>query len=76
MRQINVSNPTTGTIDEAFEYVEAAPEPNRHYSDNAEVITVGTGCKCFAKLNSSDSGRFAYYYNDTWNYGQGTCLTT
>ena len=75
IRQVSVGNPSTGTIEEAFEYVDAAPGPNKYYSNNAEVIIVGAGCKCFAKLNSSDSGRIAYYYNDTWYYGQGTCLT-
>ena len=72
--QVAVSNPTTGTIEAAFEYVDAASEPNKYYSNNAKVILVGPGCKCFAKLSSSGSGRFAYYYNDTWYYGHGTCL--
>ena len=75
IRQVSVGNPSTGTIDEAFEYVDAAPGPNKYYSNNAEVIIVGAGCKCFAKLNSSDDGRIAYSYNNTWYYGQGTCLT-
>ena len=74
IRQVSVGSPTTGTINEAFEYVDAAPGPNKYYSNNAEVI-IGGMCKCFAKLNSSDEGRIAYYYNNTWYYGQGTCLT-
>lgn len=74
IRQVSVGNPSTGTIDEAFEYVDAAPGPNKYYNNNAEIIIGGT-CKCFAKLDTSDSGRIAYYYNDTWYYGQGTCLT-
>ena len=74
LRQVIVRNPTTGTIDEAFEYVDAAPGPNKFYSNNAEIPVVGT-CKCFAKLNSSDAGRIAYYYDGNWYYGQGTCLT-
>ena len=74
IRQVSVGNPTTGTINEAFEYVDAAPGPNKYYDNNAEII-IGGACKCFAKLDTSDSGRIAYYYNDTWYYGQGTCLT-
>ena len=75
LRQVIVSETSTGTIDEAFEYVDAATGPYKCYSNNAEVPIVGV-CKCFAKLDSSDSGRIAYYYNDTWHYGQGICLTT
>ena len=75
LRQVVVHNPTEGTLDEAFEYVNAAPGPNKYYSTNAEVIIVGSARKCFAKLSYSDSGRIAYYYNETWYYGEGTCLT-
>ena len=74
LRQVIFRNHTTGTIDEAFEYVDAAPGPNKYYSNNAEISTVGT-CKCFAKLNSSDHGRIAYYYDGNWFYGEGSCLT-
>ena len=74
LRQVIVRNPTTGTIDEAFEYVDAASGLNKYYSNNAEISGVGT-CKCFAKLNSSDDGRIAYYYDGNWYYGEGTCLT-
>ena len=74
LREVNVRNPTTGTIDEAFEYVDAANGPNKYYSNNAEIPIVGTG-KCFAKLNSNDDGRIAYYYDGNWFYGEGTCLT-
>ena len=75
IRQVVVANPTEGTLDEAFEYVDAAPGPNKYYNNNAEVIIVGNTRKCFAKLSSSDSGRIAYYDNETWYYGEGTCLT-
>lgn len=76
---VTVSNPDTGTIDEAFEYVDAAPGSYKYYNNNAQVIGAGP-CKCFAKLDASmdfsNPGRIAYYYNDTWYYGTGTCLTT
>ena len=74
LREVIVRNPTTGTIDEAFEYVDAASGLNKYYSNNAEIPVVGT-CKCFAKLNSNDDGRIAYYYDGNWYYGEGTCLT-
>ncbi len=67
-----ISNIEEGTIDEAFKYVDAGPESYKYYSNNAEVINHGA-CKCFAKVNNTDEGRFAYYYNDTWRYGEGTC---
>ena len=74
IEQVSVANPTIGTIDEAFEYVDAAPGPFKFYDYNAKVI-IGGECKCFVNLNSNgDSVRIAYYYNDTWYYGQGTCL--
>lgn len=73
MRNVSVANPDTGTIDEAFEYVDADAGPNKYYSNNAEVLVAGM-CKCFAKLNSNDFGKIAYYYNDTWYYGQGYCV--
>ena len=72
--KVSIGNPTTGTIDEAFEYVDADRGPNKYYSNNAEVIIAGM-CKCFAKLGFNDTGRIAYYYNDTWYYGPGSCLT-
>ena len=76
--QAEVSAPSTGTIDEAFEYVDAAPGPRKYYDNDASFIFVGVH-KCFAKLHSSDSsssysGRIAYYDNDTWKYGEGACL--
>lgn len=74
IRQVSVGNPATGTIDEAFEHVDAGSGPNKYYNNGAEVIGVGS-CKCFAKLDSTNYGRIAYYYNDTWYYGAGTCLT-
>ena len=74
LRQVIVRNPTTGTIDAAFEYVDASNGPNKYYSNNAEIAIVGT-CKCFAKLNSTDDGRIAYYYDGNWFYGEGSCLT-
>lgn len=73
IREVSVNNPTTGTIDEAFEYVDASPWPYKYSNDNAQVIAIGL-CKCFAKLSGNDTGRIAYY-NDTWHYGEGTCLT-
>ena len=80
IRQVIVANPTTGTIAAAFEYVDAAPWSNKYYDYNAEVI-IGGMCKCFVNLNLSDSGsnvdgRIAYYYNGTWYYGNGTCVTS
>ena len=75
IRQVIVANPTTGTIAAAFEYVDAAPWSNKYYSNNAEVSTIGM-CKCFAKLDDTISGRIAYYYDDTWYYGHGTCQTS
>src|SRR5699024_5807416 len=36
-RQVTVSNTTKGTFDEAFEYVDAAPGPNKFYNDDAKV---------------------------------------
>ena len=75
IRQVSVGNPSTGTIEAAFEYVDAHPASNKYYDYNAEVFNAGE-CKCFARLNSNDIGRFAYYYNDTWNYGEGYCMTT
>ena len=74
LRQVIVRTHTTGTIDEAFEYVDAASGLNKYYSNNAEIPVVGT-CKCFAKLNSNDDGRIAYYYDGNWFYGEGSCLT-
>lgn len=76
--QAEVSAPYTGTIDEAFEYVDAAPGPRKYYDTNAKFIFVGVH-ECFAKLHSTDSsssysGRIAYYDIDTWKYGEGTCL--
>lgn len=73
--RVFVSNPTTGTFYAAFEYVDAAPGPSKYYDDAADIIISSSKCKCFVNLNTSgDSGRIAYYYNDTWYYGQGTCL--
>ena len=74
IRHVNVANPTTGTIDAAFEYVDAVPGSNKYYDNNAEVNSIGM-CKCFVKLSSYNSGRIAYYYNETWHYGEGTCST-
>jgi len=75
LREVNVRNPDPGTIDAAFEYVDSALGLNKYYSNNAEVATVGM-CQCFAKLDSNNSGRIAYYYDDTWYYGHGICQTT
>ena len=72
MRQVSVPIPTIGTIEAAFEYVDAAPGPFKYYDDNAEVLNVDA-CKCFARLDSDNSGRIAYYNGD-WYYGPGTCL--
>lgn len=73
--QVTVHNTTEGTLDEAFEYVDAAPGPNKYYSNNVKVIgnnVTARECRCFAKLNSASSGRIAYEYGNTWYYGQGT----
>ena len=72
LRQVAVGNPSTGTIDEAFEYVEAAPGPQKYYDNHAQINLAGM-CKYFAKVTFNNSGRIAYYYNDTWYYGKGTC---
>ena len=72
--QVTVGTPVTGTIDEAFKYVDAAPGPYKYYSNDAKVIVDGTFsgmCKCFAKLDRDNTGRIAYDYNGTWYYGQG-----
>lgn len=79
IRQVTVGNPATGTIDEAFEYVDAVPGHNKYYDYQAEII-IGGKHKCFVNVNSNvpdlvnTSGRIAYYYNDTWYYGQGYCV--
>ena len=73
IREVYARNPTTGTIEAAFKYVDAAPGPNKHYDDNAEVANKGL-CPCFVKIDAVNSGRIAYYYNDTWYYGEGTCV--
>lgn len=74
IRSVKVANPTTGTFDAAFEYVDATLGFNKFYDDNAELVIGGKG-KCFVNLNpNNDSGRIAYYYNGTWYYGQGTCF--
>lgn len=70
---VNVDNPFTGPIDKAFMFVDTTQGSNKCYSYNAEVITYGM-CKCFAKLNNANEGRIAFYFNDTWHYGIGTCL--
>ena len=81
MKQVDVDLHSTGPIDEAFVYVDAAPGPNKYYSNNAEnvfitgVVTNGRG-KCFAKLNNTNSGRIAFYLDNTWYFGTGTCVTT
>ena len=75
LREVIVRNPDPGTIDAAFEYVDSALGPNKYYSNNAQVSTIGM-CKCFAKLDDANSGRIAYYYDDTWYYGDGTCQTS
>ena len=76
---VSGDNFSTGTINEAFKYVDAAPGPNKYYDDNAEDVTIpnvvdGGRGKFFAKLNSSNSGRIAFYYG-TWYYGLGSCAT-
>lgn len=68
-----IDNPSTGTIDEAFEYVDAAPGDNKYYDNGAHVSEAGTA-KCFAKVNSTGEGRIAYYAG-TWYYGLGYCVT-
>ena len=76
--EVAFGNYSTGTINEAFKYVDAAPGPNKYY-DNAKnvnipsITTDGQGA-CFAKLNSSNYGRIAFYYNSIWYYGEGDCL--
>ena len=76
--QVKVNNTTEGTLAEAFKYVEAAPGPLKYYNYNINVsdneMPVGT-VKCFARLNTGNSGRIAYNYFNTWYYGQGTWLT-
>lgn len=67
-----IDNPSTGTIDEAFEYVDAAPELYKYYDNDAHVSTAGI-TKCFAKVNSTGEGRIAYYAS-TWYYGLGSCV--
>lgn len=67
-----IDNPSTGTIDEAFEYVDAAPELYKYYDNEAHVSTAGM-TKCFAKVNSTGEGRIAYYAS-TWYYGLGSCV--
>ena len=79
IRQVTVGNPTTGTFDEAFEYVDAFLGHNKYYDYQAEVI-IGGKCKCFVNVHSNapdivnTSGRIAYYYNGTWYYGEGYCV--
>ena len=70
----------TGTIAEAFNYVDADPGSNKYYDDDAEFVTIphvvsGGHGKCFAKVNNDNSGRIAVYYNGTWNYGEGMIIT-
>lgn len=77
IRHVSGDNFSTGTFNEAFKYVDAAPGPNKYYDDNAEDVTIpnvvnGGQGKFFAKLNSKNSGRIAFYYN-TWYYGLGSC---
>lgn len=74
LRGVVINNPATGTIDEAFEYVDAAPGPHKYYDNDARVPPTGI-YKCFANLNLNNTGHIAYYDNDTWYYGAGTCLT-
>ena len=70
---------STSNISEAFTYVDAAPGPNKYYSYDARNVTIqgivsnGAG-KCFSKIDNVYNGRIAFYYNDTWYYGQGTCF--
>lgn len=76
---VSLEHFSTGTINEAFKYVDAATGPNKYYDDNAEDVNIPSvddldQGACFAKLNSSNSGRIAVYYNNTWYYGQGTCM--
>ena len=76
---VSGDNFSTGTFNEAFKYVDAAPGPNKYYDDDAEDVTIpsvvdGGRGKFFAKLNSSNSGRIAFYYG-TWYYGLGSCAT-
>ena len=71
IKDVHVENPSTGTSNEAFKYVDAAPGSHKYYDYTASVPSAGT-CNCFAKLKSN-SGRIAYYYNNTWYYGEGTC---
>ena len=81
MLRVVVDHHSTGPIDEAFKYVDADPGSNKYYSNNAEdvIITsvlVAAQLKCFAKLNNNNSGRIAFYYVNTWYFGQGTVVTT
>lgn len=78
LSQVQVGQPSTGSIDAAFEYVNAAPGSIKCYDDNAQTVFYGQ-CKCFVRANSNDSGptlysRIALYYNGTWYYGDGTCF--
>lgn len=75
--QVSVTNPTVGTFDDAFDYVDAFTGPNKYYYKyyNADAEVIGTGtCKCFAKVDAGGSGRLAYYSDNEWHYGPGTCL--
>ena len=83
IERVVIDQHSTGTINQALEYVDADPGSNKYYSNNANNVTItgvviaGLG-KCFAKVDNSNpgSGRVAFYYNNTWYYGQGTCLTS
>ena len=69
------SSTTKGTLDEAFKYVDADPGPNKYFNYNMDIrVTVveRVEAKCFAKLNTSNSGRIAYEHDGIWYYGQGT----
>ena len=73
--QVTVSNTTRGTLDEAFEYVDAATGPNKYFDYNVKVYDNGmlaSTHNCFAKIDDSNSGRIAYYFSGAWYYGHGT----
>ena len=72
------SSTTTGTLDEAFKYVDAAPGPNKYFKYNMDIRATTVERvepKCFAKLNTSNSGRIAYEHDGIWYYGQGVWYT-
>ena len=76
---VSMDSTTVGTLDKAFKYVDAAPGPNKYFNYNMDIRVTAVERvegKCFAKLNTSNSGRIAYENNGIWCYGQGTWYTS